>query len=419
MPFLKFVFRHFVLSFPFLANCPDDFFSRKVQPFFHSFIARNISTGEEALFAGSGGDPAEEDDDDDVPAQQLNKGERKERTTKRSKVAGKLEKHLGLVLSAAVRLAENAGHEEVVRVDDSGRLTNGLPASQQPPQLRRNMTDGIQPAVLSDHAQPETGTVKVPQADFDVNVVSVRIQSSGESSSSSSGSRFLGYGPRRRPLARVHEEFIVRTRRKGLPDIYVAHRYGDFARLADDLRKNCVEHNVRPPPAKDKRATAAFDTAATAEASSSSASPSSSSTSVNQGSTSIPRLARERNRLTLRAYLRTLLNNEALASQDAFRDFLIAKPIQLSKAELDDVRAREDMDRLREQERARFKGEIESRVAELERALRSFREDMVKRGVSAFDLSCAMVTESPGTLHRWPHEGVRDHQAHGELQGPA
>ena len=44
LPFLRFMFRRFVLSFPFLAAAPKDFFPDKLQPFMASMLSRNLSS---------------------------------------------------------------------------------------------------------------------------------------------------------------------------------------------------------------------------------------------------------------------------------------------------------------------------------------------------------------------------------------
>ena len=41
LPFLRYLFRQFVLTFPFLASAPKDFFPDKVQPFISSLLSRN------------------------------------------------------------------------------------------------------------------------------------------------------------------------------------------------------------------------------------------------------------------------------------------------------------------------------------------------------------------------------------------
>ncbi|GAA5893081.1 hypothetical protein JCM5296_003068 [Sporobolomyces johnsonii] len=330
LPFLRFVFHHFVLSFPFLVGCPPTFYSHKLQPFVYSFVSRNISSSDE-----------------------------REGETKRKKIAGKVEKHLGLILSAAIKLTENGGREEVVRVEDDGSVNTGLPASQQ----QSGASARKRGAPIRAEAKEE---------DFSINVVSVR------------NTAFKG-----RVRTTMHEEFLVRTRRKGRPDVYVARRYGDFVRLAETLRKECIEEDVKGPPPKDRRAVEMKAPSPDVPGSPLSSYPSRDDASSSSGSASgtpnptfepnhLPSLARERNRLTLRAYLRSLLHNPVLASSSAFQSFLVESPIVLTPREEQDVLIRDEMDRIREQEARSFRNEVEERVEELEGYLRGFREELVK-----------------------------------------
>lgn len=94
----------------------------------------------------------------------------------------------------------------------------------------------------------------------------------------------------------------------------------------------------------------------------------------------MPTLSRERNRLTLRAYLRTLLAMPEVAVASAFQSFLVESPIVLTPVEMKDVALREEMDKVREEEVRQFREEVEERVRELERGLRGFREELVKSG---------------------------------------
>lgn len=189
LPFLQFVFNHFVLTFPFLANCPPTFFSHKLQPFVYSFISRNIGTID--------------DDDEGKDA------DPKDGTSKRKKLAGKVEKHLGLVMSAAIKITENDGHEEVVRVESDGSTYIGVPVSQQ--------QDG--PTLPKPHTLGAKVNGKKKEEEFAINVVAVRnVVIKGRVRNS------------------VHEEFILRTRKAGEEDVYVARRYGDFTRLAETVR---------------------------------------------------------------------------------------------------------------------------------------------------------------------------------------
>jgi hypothetical protein len=105
VPFLRFMFRQFVLTFPFLATAPKDFFPSKLQPFADSLLSRNLSS-ELTLF------PEENPDADDEQ-----KGT--------AKALAKIEKHMALLLGSAIKLVED---EEVVRLTqrDLDRLEAGV-----------------------------------------------------------------------------------------------------------------------------------------------------------------------------------------------------------------------------------------------------------------------------------------------------
>ena len=90
LPFLKYIFRQFVMTFPFLSAAPKNFFPDKLQPFISSILSRNLS-------------PTNVMDD--------STGDEEEAT--RLKLLGKAEKHLTLLLGSATKLAEA---EEVVRL---------------------------------------------------------------------------------------------------------------------------------------------------------------------------------------------------------------------------------------------------------------------------------------------------------------
>ncbi|KAG8788139.1 hypothetical protein FRC16_001449 [Serendipita sp. 398] len=95
VPFLKFMFRQFVLTFPFVAAAPKDFFPSKLQPFVGSLVARNLSTTDDVL----GMDDPEFGEDPELRSRQ--------------KIIAKAEKYFSLVLGSAVKLTEP---EEVVRL---------------------------------------------------------------------------------------------------------------------------------------------------------------------------------------------------------------------------------------------------------------------------------------------------------------
>lgn len=89
-PFLRYIFRQFVLTFPFMAAAPKDFYSDKLQPFAVSVLSRNLSP--KSVF-------------------ELD-SEHTERAT-RQKLLEKLERNLSLFMSSAIRISEP---EQVVRL---------------------------------------------------------------------------------------------------------------------------------------------------------------------------------------------------------------------------------------------------------------------------------------------------------------
>lgn len=90
LPFLKYFFRQFFLTFPFLAAAPKNFFPEKLQPFIASVLSRNLS-------------PTNVMEDDYEESEQAT----------RMKVLEKMEKQFSILLGMATKLVEP---EEVVRL---------------------------------------------------------------------------------------------------------------------------------------------------------------------------------------------------------------------------------------------------------------------------------------------------------------
>ena len=88
LPFLRYIFRQFVLTFPFMAAAPKDFYSQKLQPFVAAVVSRNLSSA--SVF-----------DDPD---------------TEHKKTLAKFERNLSFLMSGATKLLEP---EEVVRLTQS------------------------------------------------------------------------------------------------------------------------------------------------------------------------------------------------------------------------------------------------------------------------------------------------------------
>lgn len=321
-----------------MASAPKDFYSEKLQPFMGSVLSRNLS-------------PTSVLDDVDEDSDQAT----------RMKILAKLERNLSLFVGSATKLVEK---EEVVRLSQAD--------------LDR----------LEELAKKRQARIAKVKDTFEVNIVSVRTVTD-----------------KGRMRSKAHEEFIVRTRRSRQPDVFVSRRYGDFKTLADELRKNHPNEIVRPPPAKDRTTvTAPLPTSSPTSATFASRIQSSLYTQTDGqtvwqqenfseesfASQSSPvdnafpsRLAREKNRLTLRAYLHSLMNSSAIANSPVLRSFLMMNPTSLSPAELEDAKRREEADNVREDGRKQFAREIAARVDGLREAVKSVKGDaMGKDGLT-------------------------------------
>jgi len=104
-------------------------------------------------------------------------------------------------------------------------------------------------------------------------------------------------------------------------------------------------------------------------------------TSPNSGTVSpSARLSREKNRLTLRGYLHTLISTSVTAHSPVLLSFLLSGPTTLSQSEFEDAKRREEADRTREDGRKKFAKEIAARVDGLREAVQSVKGDLMGRG---------------------------------------
>jgi hypothetical protein len=117
IPFLKYVFRQFVLTFPFMAAAPKDFYSEKLQPFMAAVLSRNPTPS--TLF----------DDDGDATAED-------EGDTTRKKIITKLERNFSVFLGNATKLVEK---EDVVRLSQRDLDRLEVLARKRQARLTRSM----------------------------------------------------------------------------------------------------------------------------------------------------------------------------------------------------------------------------------------------------------------------------------------
>lgn len=83
-------------------------------------------------------------------------------------------------------------------------------------------------------------------------------------------------------------------------------------------------------------------------------------------------------RVSLRAYLRTILQNPQVAQTKAIKEFLTGSPITLNQEESEDVQRRKEMDKKRIEEQRRFYEIARQRAKELDVYMERFRRDIIE-----------------------------------------
>ena len=345
LPLLRYIFCHHVRNFPFLDQAREkEFWQDKLQVFLESFANKHISSSEDRL-----------------------------EETKRRKLAIKARKLVELMMVSGTPTA--SGYEERIRfseleVVDRGANENGLLVNAP----EGHMING-----------------------WDINVAGVR---------TTSVKRTVRY--------HQHAEFIIRVKRPGKDDIYVGRRYGEFAKLHKRIRTEIPGKVLAPLPRKNKTSTTSNmlgiggdDDASSVSSQSTQAtgqgpyaedtgslrgrlgmghnrSLSVQSSRSQRSSGEFTRekpivLYREDQRVSLRAFLRTFLQNEQIAQSKAMEDFLTGNPVKLNEEELDDIRRRKVSDEKRIEEQKRFYEIARQRARELDVYMEKFRRDIVER----------------------------------------
>ncbi|KAL2167241.1 hypothetical protein VTG60DRAFT_1565 [Thermothelomyces hinnuleus] len=358
LPILRYIFVHHVREFPFLDKAKEkEFWQDKLQVFLESFASKHISSSEDRL-----------------------------EETKRRKLATKARKLVELMMVSGI--PTSSGFEERIRFSE---------------------------LEIVDANAIDSGVLKtLPEGNYlngwDVNVAGVRMIT-----------------VKRKLRSHEHAEFLLRVRRKNAPEHYVGRRYGDFARLHKRLRTELPGKVLPPLPQKNK-------THSTAPSVIGSHSGNESETSsISSVSTQIPNsplpngcghqsdtpqrllsvrdhrsadrisprnsvddrpvspsllspkpqdtvvIYRENQRISLRAFLRTLLQNPQIAGTKAMEEFLLANPVKLTDEDWDDIARRKRVDKKRVEEQKRFYEAARKRAAELDVYMEQFRQDIVER----------------------------------------
>lgn len=366
LPILRYIFVKHIRDFPFLDKAKEkEFWQDKLQVFLESFATKQISSSEDRL-----------------------------EETKRRKLAIKAQKLVELMMVSGI--PTSSGFEERIKfseieIVDSNAIDRGVM-----------------------NTLPEGNYIN----GWDVNVAGVRV---------TSVKRNIRY--------HKHAEFILRIKRKGELEHFVGRRYGDFSKLHRKLRTELPGRVLPSLPKKNKTDTRAsglltsFTSAANDSDDSSASSISTRRTRQSQnfgGASSLltassavrgagsirsarssrskkgtsPRpsvdgqlspgfatpdgnreivLWRENQRISLRAFLRSLLHNPQVANTQAMVEFLSGDPITPTDEDVDDIVRRKALDEKRMEEQKEFYEIARRRAAELDEYMEQFRRDIVER----------------------------------------
>jgi hypothetical protein len=164
----------------------------------------------------------------------------------------------------------------------------------------------------------------------------------------------------------VHAEFIIKT-----ADVFVARRHGHFRQLRDQLKAAFPTLDIPSVPSKASDPSYAG------------------------------RIHREKDRISLRSFLRRLAADTEIATSSIFKDFLTKDPIELTDAEKQDAEHRRVMDQKRIDEEKRFREEVDKKMNELDGLLGMLKEKVMKPNglIEIFD-----IIKTTSTVDQLPTE---------------
>jgi len=215
-----------------------------------------------------------------------------------------------------------------------------------------------------------------------------------------------------------HAEFLIKVRTPSKDDYYVGRRYGQFAKLHKRLRTELPGKVLPSLPRKNNRSTRSAFLSVGGAADEDASSVSSVSTQdtrhtndngslrnlvgighkrvasrtsltgkssrenspqpSSENERDIVHLYREDQRVSLRAFLRTILQNPQIAATKAMSEFLTLQPVKPNEEELFDIERRKVMDAKRIEEQRRFYEIARQRAQELDVYMEQFRREIVE-----------------------------------------
>lgn len=164
-----------------------------------------------------------------------------------------------------------------------------------------------------------------------------------------------------------HNEFLVRTEFQDQATV-VSRRYRDFVKMQKELAAKFPSEDLPELPPKDHSSIKVSGVLQDED----------SDEYMDMTATTPSDLVREKNRLTLRAYLRSLFSIPAVAESDTLRAFLTEAPTTLTSADRMDMETRRKADAVREAEHKEFSAKMSERVRVLREHLGSFKSMLME-----------------------------------------
>jgi len=188
LPFLRYIFRQFVLTFPFLDEAPKNFFPDKLQPFAASVLSKNLS-------------PTSIMDEDAEQIGEASKSTRKNLITK-------AERSLSILLSSGIKLVEP---EQVVRLSQAD--LNRLEAIAKNRLAReRKSRDALDVNIICVRTVVSRGRVRSRAHDVGISSRDQSLESKRDINRSSSSGREGGGDPMFSSVADTETSRLLRMR---------------------------------------------------------------------------------------------------------------------------------------------------------------------------------------------------------------
>lgn len=384
LPLLRYIFVHHVRNFPFLNQAKEkEFWQDKLQVFLESFANKHISSSEDRL-----------------------------EQTKRSKLALKATKLVELMMVSGIPTA--SGYEERIRfsemeVVDRGANEQGLVVNV-PQGHEINGWDinvaGVREIRVKRHVRHHKHSeflIRVKRKDEDEIWVSRRF---GEFKRMHKKLRLELPGKVLPPLPRKNKTHSIYSGK----DDDDASSIDSFSTQDTGTVDSSSEVGSPAPPAASSggfrgylsswtggssgHARSRSQNASRGSISLATNSPRASVDQLHVSSPATPTIAqsrdaspapasnmlfREEQRVSLRAFLRSFLQNESIAHSQAMTDFLTSKPITPTPQEYEDIERRKEMDEKRLEEQRRFFEVARQRARELDVHMEKFRRKVIER----------------------------------------